>query len=221
MRKLITFTIVLLLTVGVFAQSKPKSGYLGKRFMVCAEGSYFLNYSQWTDLLMSYNIQYGGNVSMITGRHSQTGISYNRYGLGAHNRYDTAYANSGRINGYQVGLNFRKYRKSKGGLAPIGKYFEVNLFYHSDEFIVNYKNLQTFAPVIATSTGLSGSIGLGSQGIFWNRVVMNSGVRFGGPIVTVTEEEANGGLGGELSYMNKRLRHKDFFSAYFGIGIIF
>ena len=220
MKKIVTFTLAICLSFAVIAQSKPKGGYLGKRFMICAEGSYFPNYSKWQDLFMSYNFQYGGNVNMITGRYSQMGLSYNMYGLGAHNRYDTTYSNNGRIKGYQVGLNYRKFREGKGGLAPIGKFFEVNLYYHADEYNVSYEHLQTFAPVIMKSSGISGSIGLGAQGIYWKRVVMNSGVRFGGPIFTLSEDDPNTGIGGESEYLKQRLMYKDFFSAYFGIGII-
>lgn len=207
------------MSVVIFAQ-KPKGGYLGKRIIICAEGSYFPNYSSWKDMLLSYNFQYGGNAHFITGRHTQMGLSYNMYSLGAHNKYDTSLSNNGRINGYQIGLTYRKFRESKGGLAPIGKFVDLNLYYHSNEFNVVYQNLATFAPVVVSTAGISGSIGLGAQGIFWKRVVMNSGVRFGGPIFTVSEQDDGGDVGDNLNYMQKRLMYKDFFSAFFGIGII-
>lgn len=207
------------MSVVMFAQ-KPKGGYLGKRVIICAEGSYFPNYSSWKDMLLSYNFQYGGNAHFITGRHTQMGLSYNMYSLGAHNKYDTSLSNNGRIKGYQIGLTYRKFRESKGGLAPIGKFVDVNLYYHSNEYVVQYQTINPFAPVIVNTTGISGSLGLGAQGIFWNRVVMNSGVRFGGPIFTVSEQDDGGDFGDNLNYMQKRLMYKDFFSAFFGIGII-
>jgi hypothetical protein len=218
-KQIITLTIALCLSVTMFAQ-KPKSGYLGKGFIVCAEGSYFPNYSSWKDMLLSYNFQYGGNAHFITGRYTQMGLSYNMYSLGAHNKYDTSLSNNGRIKGYQIGLTYRKFRESKGGLAPIGKFVDVNLYYHSDEYNVVYQNLTAFAPVVVSTSGISGSIGLGAQGIFWNRVVMNSGVRVGGPIFTLSEQDDAGDVGDNLNYMQKRLMYKDFFSAFFGIGII-
>lgn len=220
MRKLITLTFALCFAVALFAQSKPKSGYLGKRFIICAEGSYFPNYSGWKDIITSYNLQYGANVHFITGRYTQMGVSYNMYGLGAHHRYDTLLSNEGRIKGYQIGLTYRKFRENKGGLAPIGKFVDVNLYYHSNEYYVQYEDIQPFAAVVVRTSGLSGSVALGTQGIYWNRIVANAGVRVGGPLFTISEEDDAGDLGDNLKYMQRRLMYKDFFSAFFGVGII-
>jgi hypothetical protein len=219
MRKLL---VLICICTGVLSLSAhPKGGgYLGKRLIICAEASYMPNYSAWKDLYTSYNFQYGGNIHFVTGRYSQIGVSCNMYSLGAHNRYEETLSDDGRIRGYQIGLTYRKFVKNKGGLAPIGKFFDVNLYYHSDEYSVEYKEMQPFAPVIISSTGLSGSVAFGTQGIFWNRVVGNMGVRFGGPIVTLQEEGSPFERGREQKYMKERLMYKDFFSVFFGIGII-
>lgn len=220
MRKLITLTFALCFAVALNAQNKPKGGYLGKRFIICAEGSYMPNYSDWKDLVTSYNFQYGGNVNFITGRFSQMGLSYNMYSLGAHHRYDTSLSDAGRIKGYQIGLNYRKFREKKGGLAPIGKFIDVNLYYHSNEYEVQYEGWQFFTPVVVRTSGVSASVGLGTQGIFWNRVVANTGVRVGGPLFTISEEDDAADIGDNLDYMQQRLMYKDFFSVFFGVGII-
>lgn len=216
--------LVILFCIGFFvlnANAKPiKGGYLGKRTIICAEMSYMPNYSKWTDIFMSYNFQYGGNLHFVSGRYSEIGVSYNMYALGAHKRYDTSLAQAGKIKGYQVGITYRKYRERRGGLAPIGKFVDFNLYYHADEFNVVYPYLNTFAPITYTSSGISGSVGFGTQGIFWDRVVGNCGVRFGGPIVTLAEEDGNGDIKDNSSYMKDRLRNKDFFSVFFGVGII-
>lgn len=219
MRKLTTLSIVLCLATSLFAQT-PKGGYLGKRFIICAEGSYFPNYGSVKDMLLSYNFQYGGNVHMIAGRFSEVGLSYNMYGLGSHNRYDTSLSNSGRIKGYQIGFTFRKFREKKGGLAPIGKFFDVNLYYHSNEYNVQYERIRPLVPVVVRTSGISGSVALGAQGIYWNRIVANTGVRVGGPIFTISEEDDAGDAGDNLNYMQQRLMYKDFFSVFFGVGII-
>lgn len=231
MRRLIVF-VLLLAAVSAHARladspkertSIPhsiKGGYLGKRIIISAEASYMPNYSSWKDIFMSYNFQYGGRIHVIAGRHSEVGVSYNMYNLGAHHRYDTSLSNNGRIKGYQVGFTYRKYRERRGGLAPIGKFVDVNLYYHADEYNVVYENMQTFAPVIHKSSGISGSIGFGTQGIFWDRVVGNAGVRFGGPIFPISKEKSTSDVGDNFSYMQKRLMYKDFFSVFFGIGII-
>ncbi len=198
-----------------------KGGYLGKRVIVCAEGSYSPNYSSLKDVLLSYNLQYGANIHFITGRYSQLGFSYNMYALGAHQRYDTSFSNSGKIKGYQVGITYRKFREKKGGLAPIGKFIDVSMNYHSSEYNVVYETMQTFAPVVVKSSGISGYVGFGSQGIFWKRVVANAGIRLGGPLFTESSSvEGVANTGNELSYMQNRLQYKDYFSVFFGIGII-
>lgn len=203
------------------AKAAPiKGGYLGKRTIICAEMSYMPNYSKWTDIFMSYNFQYGGNVHFVTGRYAEVGLSYNMYALGAHKRYDTSLTQAGKIKGYQVGFTYRKYRERRGGLAPIGKFVDFNLYYHSNKFDVVYPYYQTFAPITYTSSGISGSIGFGTQGIFWDRVVGNCGVRFGGPIVALSEEDGNGDIKDNSAYMKDRLMYKDFFSVFFGVGII-
>lgn len=230
MRRMLVFVLLLaavsaharlLTSQGGTALSQPiKGGYLGKRIIINAESSYMPNYSSWKDLFMSYNFQYGGKIHVVAGRFSEIGVSYNMYGLGAHHRYDTSLSNDGRIKGYQVGLTYRKYRERRGGLAPIGKFIDFNLYYHANEYNVVYENIQTFAPVIHKSSGISGSIGFGTQGIFWNRVVGNAGVRLGGPIMTLSEEKSSSDTGDNLSYMQQRLMYKDFFSVFFGVGII-
>jgi len=206
----------------IHATPPIKGGYLGKRIIVCAEGSYSPNYSSVRDILLSYNLQYGANIHFVTGRFSQVGLSYNIYSLGAHNRYNEELSDSGKIKGYQLGLTYRKFRKKKGGLAPIGKFIDISLNYHADQYNVSYETFRPLVPVIVSSKTVSASIGLGSQGIFWDRVVANAGVRFGSPIYTFgLEKEGTGYIsGGEASYMQKRLQYKDYFSVFFGVGII-
>lgn len=216
--------LVALCVISFAANSTPpiKGGYLGKRVIIGAEGSYSPNYSSLKDMLFSYNLQYGGNIHFITGRYSQLGFSYNMYALGAHQRYNTAYSNSGKIKGYQIGITYRKFRQKRGGLAPIGKFIDVSINYHSDEYNVKYETLQPLVPVVVSSTGLSGYIGLGTQGIFRDRIVANAGLRLGGPIYTISSGATGTSLDGddELSYMKSRLQYKDYFSVFFGIGII-
>lgn len=216
-------TIVAFCLITLVGNSTPpaKGGYLGKRVIVCAEGSYSPNYSSLKDVLLSYNLQYGANIHFITGRYSQLGFSYNMYSLGAHQRYDTSFSNSGKIKGYQVGITYRKFREKRGGLAPIGKFIDVSMNYHSSEYNVVYETMQTFAPVVVKSSGISGYVGFGSQGIFWKRVVANAGIRLGGPLFTVSSSvEGAADTGHEVSYMQSRLKNKDYFSVFFGIGFI-
>jgi len=211
-----------LMTIAGNATPPIKGGYLGRRIIVCAEGSYSPNYSSIKDVLLSYNLQYGANIHFVTGRYAQIGLSYNVYSLGAHNRYNADLSDNGKIKGYQIGLTYRKFRKKRGGLAPIGKFIDVSLNYHADQYDVAYETILPLVPVIVNSKTISGYIGLGSQGIFWDRVVANAGVRVGSPMYTFgVEKEGTGFIsGGESSYMQKRLQYKDYFSVFFGVGII-
>lgn len=221
MKKLFLFSGALILAFTSSATPAPKGGgYNGHRITISAEGSYSPNYSHWYDMFMSYNMQYGGNLHVITGRYTELGLSYNMYSMHAHHRYKDELSNDGSINGYQVGLSWRKYRESRGGLAPIGKFVDFNLYYHADEYNVRYQDIEAVAPVIHKSTGLSASIGFGSQNIFWNRLVANYGVRFGGPLFRLTEEQSTGDISDNFKYMQQRLMFKDFFSVFVGVGVI-
>jgi hypothetical protein len=219
MRRLITFLLAVTATATATATS-IKGGYLGKRLIICAEGSYNPNYATWKDFLFSYNLQYGGNIHFVTGRFSEVGVSYNMYSMGAHNRYREDLANSGKIKGYQVGFTFRKYREKRGGLAPIGKFIDYNLYYHSDTYTPALIGVAPYMGDPIELTGISASIGFGTQGIFWNRVVANAGLRLGGPVYTLSSTSGDS-LNGDLpEYMKERLMYKDFFSVFFGVGII-
>ncbi len=220
MRKLLFIAVLLVTSVTVSAQSKPKSGYLGKRLIICAEGSYSPNYHSIRDLLLSYNLQYGGNIHFITGRFSQVGVSYNMYGLGAHERYRDDISNANKIKGYQVGVSYRKFREKRGGLAPIGKFVDLTMYYHSNTYSPSLIGVAPYMGEPIKLTGVSAQIGFGTQGIYWKRVVANAGVRFGYPIYTVA---VTGGDSFNLDYpqyMKQRLLYKDVFSAYFGVGFI-
>jgi len=221
MRNIFIFALCLFVIAGS-ATPPLKGGYLGRRFIIGTELSYSPNYTSVKDVLLSYNLQYGGNVHFVTGRYSQLGFSYNIYSLGAHNRYNSDLSDDGKIKGYQIGMTYRKFRKKKGGLAPIGKFIDMSLNYHADEYSVAYETIIPLVPVVVNSKTFSASVGFGSQGIFWDRVVANAGVRVGSPMYTFgLEKEGTGYIsGGEASYMQKRLQYKDYFSVFFGVGII-
>lgn len=220
MRKIIFFAVLLCSIATVSAQSKPKGGYLGKRFIICAEGSYFPNYHSIRDMLLSYNFQYGGNIHVITGRFSEVGLSYNMYGLGAHETYREDISNTNKIKGYQVGLTYRKFREKKGGLAPIGKFVDVTLYYHSNTYTPSLTGVAPYMGEPMELTGISGQVALGTQGIYWGRVVANTGVRLGYPVYTLSVTGGDSFNQDYPEYMKDRLMFKDIFSAFFGIGII-
>lgn len=220
MRKLLVIAVLLCSIATVSAQSKPKGGYLGKRIIVCAEGSYFPNYSTFRDLLLSYNFQYGGNVHIISGRYSEVGLSYNMYGLGAHERYRDDISNKNKIKGYQVGLTYRKFRERRGGLAPIGKFIDLTLNYHSDTYTPSLIGVAPYMGEELKISGISAQIGFGAQGIYWNRVVANTGVRLGYPVMTLDATSGDSLNGDYPEYMKQRLMFKDVFSVFFGVGVI-
>ncbi len=219
MRKLVAILFIAI-SISLGANPPANGGYLGKRIIVCVEGSYSPNYAKWQDFLLSYNLQYGGNVHFITGRYSQLGLSYNMFSLGAHQKYDTALSNNGKIRGYQVGLTYRKFRQKLGGLAPIGKFLEFSLNYSSSNYNVQFTTLQTFAPVQIGVKKVSATVGLGTQEIFWGRLVANGGIRIGAPILVLGDESSGDSGGTYRRYMHYRLLYKDIFSVFFGVGII-
>jgi len=220
MRKLFFIAVLLCSMATVYAQSKPKGGYLGKRFIICAEGSYFPNYHSVKDMLLSYNFQYGGNIQIISGRFSEIALSYNMYALGAHETYRDDISNANKIKGYQIGLTYRKFRDKKGGLAPIGKFIDMSLLYHADKYTPSLTGVSPYMGTELELSGISAQIGFGTQGIYWKRVVANAGVRFGYPVYTLSVTGGDSFNQDYPEYMKERLMLKDIFSAYFGVGII-
>jgi hypothetical protein len=192
-------------------------GYLGHRIIICGEGIYSPMYYTFNSIYTKYSLQYGGSLHIIAGRYTQVGLNYHKYSLGFVDRNTEFYSADDRIKGYQAGITIRRFRKEKGGLAPIGKFFDFSLQYGVSEFIAAPDNFYVetsqlnFLPP-GRMASICPQIGMGSQMIFKDHFVLNGGFRAGFPI------HMQGGS--EYKIMRQRLSTKDYFTAFFGAGFI-
>src|SRR6185295_16855649 len=100
-----------------------------------------------------------------------------------------------RVNGTQFGLTVRQFRKNRGGIAPIGKFYDLSLGYAQNTFKAGSDNsyvLNNEAEMLPkTSNQITAHVGFGTQMVFWNRVVGNTGIRFGAPVFEVSKESGS------------------------------
>ena len=202
------------------APMRSTGGYLGHRFIIGGELNVSPFYTSLQDFYTKYNFQYGGNLSIITGRYSQIGLSYNRWSLGNNQVFEGNFVSSDRVEGTQYGLTWRQFRKKRGGLAPIGKFYDISLGYSQNKFIAGKDNPDVLygnaAWLPVSSDMITASIGFGAQHVFWDHLVTSTGVRFGAPIFQVNQK--NGQHYGDFIY--NRMLYKDCFSVFFGVGLL-
>ena len=193
-------------------------GYLGKRVILGAEMGYSPRYYSLTGALTSFDMVYGANAGVIVGRYSQLNFSYMLYSLGKHSKYDSDLSDNSKINGFQAGVHWRQFRKKKGGLAPIGKFIDMGLDYESAEYNVQRNSNVIAVPILLERQCINGTIALGTQGVFWNRIVANTGLRFSAPLVVLKEEATY--YNGDLDYMSGRMLERGMFTVFFGAAVL-
>jgi hypothetical protein len=215
--------VLLACAVSFTAFADPGGGYLGHRIMLNGEFAYAptikIGGFSVSDFYTKYDLQYGANLHVIVGRFSQIGISYNRYSLSHNQIFEKDFVSADRITGANYGITLRKFRKERGGLAPIGKFYDIGLNYSMNKFTASSAN----PLIIANEPGklpesanfIIPQIAFGTQMIFWDHVVGNTGLRAGYPIQI-------GGVNGTQysNFMRKRMTYKEVFSVFFGLGIL-
>jgi hypothetical protein len=228
MKKLVI--IFALLFSSACANATPGTGgYLGHRIIVAGEFAYSPFFTSVKDFFTMYNFQYGGNLNVIVGRRTQVGLDYNMWSLGGNQQYEGNFVKSDRVKGTEYGITVRTFRKKRGGLAPIGKFWDIGMSYAQNEFKPGSDNKYVLANETAmlpkTSDQLMLHVGWGSQMVFWNRVVANTGIRFGAPVYEVSKESGiktteDGTVKTFDKFLYNRLMNKEYFSVFFGVGIL-
>lgn len=228
MKKL--FIISGILFTGLCLNATPGlGGYMGHRVIVAGELAYSPFYTSVKDFFTMYNVQYGGNLDVIVGRRTQIGLSYDMWSLGGNQKYDSNFDKSDRVKGTQYGITVRQFRKNRGGIAPIGKFYDIGLGYAMNKFVAGSGNsyvangLGNMLP--KTSNQITAHIGFGTQMVFWNRVVGNTGIRFGAPVLEVSKESGSYTQDGEAftsfdKFLYNRILNKEYFSVFFGVGVL-
>ncbi|HEU4718507.1 MAG TPA: hypothetical protein VFU15_11760 [Bacteroidia bacterium] len=202
-----------------FANAGPHGGYIGHRIILAGEGAYSPFFTSVKDFYTKYNFQYGGNLNVIVARRTQVGVFYNMWSLGGNQAFQSNMGKNDRVNGTQYGLVVRNFRAGRGGLAPIGKFWDVSMSYASNTYKAGSDNKDilggTPENVPVSSNQILAHVAFGTQMVFWNHFVGNTGVRFGGPIYTIDKNN-----GGYKNFFAQRIAYKEFFSVFFGIGFL-
>ncbi len=191
-------------------------GYLGHRLIAGAEVSYSPFFTSIQDFYTRYNFQYGGSVNCIVSRRAQLGVNYNMWSLGGNQVFDQNLVASDRVKGMEFGMNIRTFRKKRGGIAPIGKFYDIGLNYSQNKFFPGKDNPGSdpnYDLSKMTEIQMAPHVAFGTQMVFWNRVVANTGVRFAYPIYQKTTNAVG-------DFMQRRLANKEYCSVFFGVGIL-
>lgn len=220
MKKLILF-FAILISASAFATPPIKGGYLGRRFIIAGEFAYSPNYYSVKSVLTSFNPQYGANVQFVAGRYWQIGVNYCKYSLGNVVEYEIGNpVPKDKVNGTVIGFSARKFRARKGGLAPIGKFVEMGIASQR----ISYKYLESgytnYSDELEVST-LNISLGLGVQEVFWDHIVANCGVRFGGKVFSLESTTTNPVQFYAEDILNTKTMFHNAFTPFAGVGIIF
>ena len=207
----------LFFSANFLSASPGTGGYLGHRLIVGTEFSYSPFFTSFKDFYTKYNFQYGGNINFIISRRSQLGLNYNRWSLGNNQVFNDSYVASDRVRGMEFGMNIRTFWKKRGGIAPIGKFYDLGLGYSQNKFYPGKDNPGLNDPTYDLSkvnwNMLVAHAAFGTQMVFWNRVVANTGLRFGLPVMTISGNDRG-------NFMQRRLSNKEYFSVFFGVGIL-
>jgi hypothetical protein len=187
--------ILLLIGYSCFGQA---SGYMGKRFLITGEASFFNaifnpNHTMNKGLnKFSFNIRATADLDYVVARNATVGATFDAIVTGMNydwnsDKHDELLIsdtsdrfNHARISGYGYGLNYKIFRNpSKAGIAPVGSYakFDIMLldvrirpFDNENDVAHSYSN-RFFTPAI--------SITFGRQRILWDFLILRSGIQIG------------------------------------------
>ncbi|CAN5263168.1 hypothetical protein BH09BAC5_BH09BAC5_07360 [soil metagenome] len=210
--------VALIFSAGFLNASPGRGGYMGHRVIVGGEFSYSPFYDSVNAFFTKYNFQYGGSLGFIVARRSQLNLIYNMWSLGGNQEFNSSLYENDRVKGMEFGVNLRTFRKERGGIAPIGKFYDLGLNYSQSKFVVGagHDGIQIGEPGYDFSklelTSLVAHVAFGTQMVFKNRIVGNTGLRFGLPLNIAGNDLGN--------FMPRRLNSKEYFSVFFGVGIL-
>ncbi|GAB4134246.1 MAG: hypothetical protein Fur0041_07330 [Bacteroidia bacterium] len=215
-RLFLSLLLYVSLLPALFAQGR--GGYAGKKIIIGGGIAYSPFFTSITDFATRYNFQYGANAFYITGRYSQLGFTYDRFSL-TNNHLFKDLPGDENIQNTQIGITYRMFRQNRGGLAPIGKFFDISLGYLSSscqaKYVYSWYGTST-GDASLKSTLITGSVAFGTQGLCYDVLLLNTGVRMGTPLYLLSDT-----TGSEFgAFMTQRIMMKDLFSVFFGASIL-
>jgi len=189
--KWILFLVVVLLPLFGSSQSKGASnpGYMGKHFLISAEGSFSGSFLKMDE----YWFKYGGAAEFVLGKRFSLGVSY------MHSSVETFYFPmsddcysypSFTFNTNAYNMDFYFYTSQS--IAPLGSFFRLQATYmrnYTNDFyqhgVLAYDkdpySCPTYAPSADSlkSYNIRVSLFYGRKRIFYNSLVVSYGVQFG------------------------------------------
>ncbi len=187
--------ISLFLSGSVFGQAP---GYMGKKLLVTGEVSFLNalfnpNHNMNSGLRkFSFNVRGTADLDYVVARNGSIGATFDVFVTGMEYEWNTTEHSNllvpnidsrydhARISGYGYGINYKIFRNpSRGGIAPVGSYakFDIMLLdtraraFDKDNDQAHSFSYQFFTPAF--------SITLGSQRIYWDFLILRSGVQIG------------------------------------------
>jgi hypothetical protein len=197
-----------------------QGGYLGKRVIVGVQAAYAPRLVGIVVFLTQYDASGGARLGFIVGRYSQLDLQFNYSNFGGNHHFSDYAVKQDRITSMQFGAAWKQFVSKKGGLAPIGRFWEIQLNYGTYAYKVDGSNLNSFSSDInvlssipGNATALVGSIGYGVQNVLKDRFVWNVGVRCGGPLYYSTE-------GNHATFYGRRILYREMINVFGGFGIL-
>jgi hypothetical protein len=216
MKRIITTALFLATASMAIAQG----GYLGKRVIVGVQAAYAPRPVGILEFLTQYDASGGARLGFIVGRYSQLDLQFNYSNFGGNHHFSDYAVKQDRITSMQFGAAWKQFVSKKGGLAPIGRFWEIQLNYGTYAYKIDGSNLNSFSSDInvlssipGNATALVGSIGYGVQNVLKDRFVWNVGVRCGGPLYYSTE-------GNHATFYGRRILYREMINVFGGFGIL-
>lgn len=190
------FTVILLLSAQVCLGQAP--GYMGKRFLITGELSFFNalfnpnhNLNQGPRKF-SFNVRSTTDLDFILARNASIGLTFDVLASGMKYDWNSAEFDDllipnvdtrfdhARISGFGYGINYKIFRNpSRGGIAPVGSYAKFDLMV-LDVRVRPFDKLgnraHSFSDRFFTPAA---SITLGLQRVLWDFLVIRSGIQLG------------------------------------------
>jgi len=189
-------TIILLL-VAEFAFGQAP-GYLGRKLLITTEVSFFNaffnpnhNFNEGIRKF-SFNLRSTTDIDYVVARNGTIGATFDVFATGMAFKWnsdqfdellipniDRNFQHS-RITGYGYGINYKVFRNpSRGGIAPIGSYLKVDIMlldvrlrpYNLTTETADSYSDRFFTPAF--------SFTLGQQRIFWDFLILRTGIQLG------------------------------------------
>ncbi|MFK7810653.1 MAG: hypothetical protein AB8F74_22790 [Saprospiraceae bacterium] len=218
--KKIYLSLVVAVFLLPFLSAGQAPGYLGKKAIISFSTSAIPTFNGPTQNnrgrepyfvgngTYGVNYEFEGNFEYVVGRYRSVALSVSQYYTGAKLTAETRAREAGpfndfgfdrhelflRLNVKSVGLVFSRYKKDKGGLAPVGNRFywglkrsfisskivDKNTNYHNDEFgpLTGHEDLE----IGNNFTQNYLFFGWSNNQVFWDKLVFKTGFRLALPL---------------------------------------